>query len=111
MAPNIIGLLTIVPPGVAADEHELSLAVSTSDARSCKGKFASGQLSDEDEGTRMTNFFTACEAQTSQTLVYYTALPRKAGGYYLFATMNFDGNTDAAKNTDANIRNAVLRTN
>jgi hypothetical protein len=51
--------------------------------------------------------FTSCKTGDRTLTIYYLALNRKQGGYYLFSTAS-SGSEEPAKEADASIRQAVL---
>ena len=53
----------------------------SSDAVTCKGKFASGALPAM-SGSQSQTIFTSCEGQNNWS-VYYIVVPRRKGGVYL----------------------------
>jgi len=97
---NVVGTFTVAP---SSKLDELTAALIGSDVQDCKGKFVSGSIPDE---TGVVRVFTACEKDKKATTIYYLGVPRKAGGLYLMATMDF-GEEQAARKADESIRSAV----
>jgi hypothetical protein len=101
-----LGTVRILSPRVTSDVKNLSGLLIGSDARKCKGAFASGALP-ADGNDAIVRVFTSCKTGDKTFTIYYLALDRKKGGYYLFATGS-SGSEQPAKEADASIRQAVL---
>ena len=105
-AGGTIGTVRILPAGITSSIKNFSGLLIGGDARKCKGAFASGALPVEGEEA-MARVFTSCKTGEKTFTIYYIALTRKQGGYYLFAT-GASGSEQPAKEVDASIRQAVL---
>ena len=105
-AGSTLGTVRILSPKVTNDVKNLSGLLIGADARKCKGTFASGALPAEGDNA-MVRVFTTCKTGDKTFTIYYLALDRKQGGYYLFATGS-SGSEQPAKEADASIRQAVL---
>jgi hypothetical protein len=105
-AGDTLGTVRILSPRVTSDVKNLSGLLIGADARKCKGTFASGALPAENNNA-MVRVFTSCKTGDKTFTIYYLALDRKQGGYYLFATGS-SGSEQPAKEADASIRQAVL---
>jgi hypothetical protein len=101
-----LGTVRILSPSVTSEVKNLSGLLIGSDARKCKGSFASGALPAADNEA-MVRVFTSCKTGEKVFTIYYLALDRKQGGYYLFATGS-SGSEQPAKDADNSIRQAVL---
>ena len=105
-AGETLGTVRILSPSVTSSVQNLSGLLIGADARKCKGTFASGALP-ADSNNAMVRVFTSCKTGDRTFTIYYLALDRKQGGYYLFATGS-SGSEQPAKDADASIRQAVL---
>ena len=74
---GVLGTLRIVSASVDKVRGDMI----SSDAVTCKGKFASGALPAM-SGSQSQTIFTSCEGQSNWS-VYYIVVPRRKGGIYL----------------------------
>jgi hypothetical protein len=93
IAPGAVGLLHIFSTQETSIDDQLSSALA-SDAKSCKGRFASGKVSD-DENSNFKRLYTICDDKDKSFNIEYLFLPRKNGLAYRFGTMIF-GRADQA---------------
>lgn len=93
IAPQAIGLLHIFSTRATSIDDQLSAALA-SDAKACKGRFASGKVSDEDD-SNFKRLYTICDDKDKSFNIEYLFLPRKNGLAYRFGTMVF-GRADLA---------------
>lgn len=109
-AGKTVGTLQIVESSKLQDVPAQLIA---SDAKSCRGEYFSGSAPDENGDGSVARVFTGCRSKETTTTIYYVAVPRPKGGFYLFATLD-DGRGEAgtqpAKELDASIRKAVFQT-
>jgi hypothetical protein len=104
-AGGVFGTLNVI--GGQASMADAPSQLIAGDARACKGKFASGSLPNEGPGIRV---FTACETASSEDHIYYLMIPRRAGGFYNFATVVLGKEDAPAQRIDSQVRDAALRT-
>lgn len=78
---GMLGTLRILSGSRATTLDRVRGGLISSDAVTCKGKFASGALPAM-SGSQSQSIFTSCEGQNNWS-VYYIAIPRKQGGIYL----------------------------
>jgi len=78
---GMLGTLRILDGPRATTLDKVRGGLISSDAVTCKGKFASGALPAM-SGSQSQSIFTSCEGQSNWS-VYYIAIPRKRGGIYL----------------------------
>jgi hypothetical protein len=105
-AGDTLGTVRVLPASITDNVKNFSGLLIGSDARNCKGAFASGALPAEGNES-IVRVFTSCKTGDLTYTIYYLALTRKQGGYYLFAT-GAAGSEQPAKEADASIRQAVL---
>jgi hypothetical protein len=78
------------------------------DAQTCKGKFFSGSLPDQQGGSPTARVFTTCETNGETLTIYYLGVSRPSGGYYVLAT-SAKGSEVPAKEADESLRSAVFK--
>jgi hypothetical protein len=78
---GVLGTLRILSGSRATTIDKVRGEMISSDAITCKGKFASGALPAM-SGSQSQTIFTSCEGQSNWS-VYYIVVPRKKGGVYL----------------------------
>jgi hypothetical protein len=105
-AGNALGTVRILPASATGSVKNFSGLLIGSDAKTCKGTFASGAIPAETDDS-IVRVFTSCKTGDRTLTIYYLALARKQGGYYLFSTAS-SGSEQPAKEADASIRQAVL---
>lgn len=88
---GVLGTLRILSGSRAATIDKVRGDMISSDAVTCKGKFASGALPAM-SGSQSQTMFTSCEGQSNWS-VYYIVVPRKKGGVYL---LGFSGSGEVA---------------
>ncbi len=109
-APGVLGALTILTPEAHPTAASIRSGYLSSDAGACKGKFASGISSDAPTMQQTSvRLFTACEEGAKGWTVFYTAMPRPSGGYYLFDAFGLGANAPQPKSADTDIHEAALQ--
>ncbi len=78
---GVLGTLRILSGSRTATIDKVRGDMISSDAVTCKGKFASGALPAM-SGSQSQTIFTSCEGQNNWS-VYYIVVPRRKGGVYL----------------------------
>lgn len=101
-----VGTVDVLPRATPEQLKGIAAALIGSDAKACKGAFLSGAM--PAKGSTLAHIFTSCDTNGKSTVVYYLAVPRRAGGAYLISTASF-GSEKPAKKTDASLTAAVLR--
>ena len=106
-AGSTIGTIRIVSNDNIKSLKDISGRLIGGNAKNCKGTFASGSVP-EPGNDGVIRLFTACKVGDQATTIYYLAMDRRKGGYYLFSTASKASQADA-KETDAMIRQAVAQ--
>jgi hypothetical protein len=104
VAPNVVGTVKVVLSNIARSPQDISSALISSDAQTCKGSFASGVIPDRNSPAIST--FTGCQG-TDAWSIYYSILPRKVGGFYVLGAIATGANGQPAKAASDNIRAAA----
>lgn len=105
---DTIGAVNVLRNLSGAALTNISGTLIAEDAKSCNGAFFSGAIPDSGQGT-LARVFTHCERTGKKALTtYYLAVPRKAGGAYVIATIAF-GSEKPAKDVDGSLRAAVFK--
>lgn len=109
-APGLLGILRIIPKGTAKGLNDTASELLASEAKACKGTFASGFTADAlTESTR--RMFTACETPILRLLVRYTIVDTPEGSHFIFITtgrQGEQGNREAIEKAEVALRNAVF---
>ena len=105
-AAGTVGTIRIISEERVSSLKNISVRLIGNNAKNCKGTFASGAIPEPGDDS-VIRVFTACKVGDQATTIYYLALKRKQGGYYLFSTAA-KGSDQLAKEADASIRQAVL---
>jgi hypothetical protein len=90
------GLVRIIPTSGDTKGLDVAAAVVAADAKECKGKFASGRMSELVDSDVVFRGFASCEDTDGARLANYFIVPRKRGGFVMFSVLS-DMKTDAAK--------------
>jgi hypothetical protein len=107
-ATGVVGTVIVLPPMSDPTLEDIRSVVLVRDAKNCKGKFASGSLgNDPSAPANSAQLFTACDASDGSWTAYYTAIPRRAGGFYVFSEFGVGANSQPAKSAETAIREAV----
>jgi hypothetical protein len=102
------GALDVYPKVTPEQMKNISAYLITMGAKACKGTFFSGAIPD-DTTTGLGRVFTTCQTDDKPMTTYYLALPRKAGGIYLMATISLESEKPA-KEADSVLRSAAFKT-
>ncbi len=104
--PSIIGSLRVVSGRGASDLDTLAAEIISSDARSCRGEFATGRTADADLPTSR-RIQTFCSGTEGQSVTFaYLLLPMPGGVVYQISTLGF-GDRQASNTQDQRVRDAV----
>jgi hypothetical protein len=86
-----VGAVKIVPPDDGQTKSlDVAAAIATGDAASCKGKFASGRVSELIDSEIVFRGFSSCEDSDGPRTAQFFVVPRKAGGFVIFSVANFE---------------------
>ena len=106
------GFVTIVPPKEGIKGLDVASTVVASDARDCKGKFASGRTSELVDSDVVFRGFSSCEDSDGPRISQYFIVSRKKGGFVLFSVVSNmkteDAKTVAKDERLADFRKAAL---
>lgn len=90
------GLVRIIPTQGETKGLDVAAAVVAADAKECKGKFASGRMSELIDSDVVFRGFASCEDTDGARLSNYFIVPRRKGGFVMFSVIS-DMKTDAAR--------------
>jgi hypothetical protein len=65
----------------------VAAAVVATDARDCKGKFASGRMSELVDSDVIFRGFASCEDSDGARVAQYFIVPREKGGFVMFSVV------------------------
>jgi len=83
-----VGFVRIVPPIDGIKGLDVASAVVATDARDCKGKFASGRTSELVDSDVVFRGFSSCEDSDGARFSQYFIVSRKKGGFVLFSVVS-----------------------
>jgi hypothetical protein len=86
-ADNAVGTVRIVPPASGINGIDVTAAVVSDDAKTCKGNFASGRMSELVDSEVVYRGFSSCEESGRSLMSQYFVLPRQQGGFILFSVV------------------------
>ncbi|HEU5275750.1 MAG TPA: hypothetical protein VFU97_18960 [Xanthobacteraceae bacterium] len=90
------GLVRIIPSQGETKGLDVAAAVVAADAKECKGKFASGRMSELVDSDVVFRGFASCEDSDGARLAHYFIVPRRKGGFVMFSVVS-DMKADASK--------------
>jgi hypothetical protein len=82
------GIVRIVPPQANLKGIDVAAAVAAGDAKDCKGKFASGRMSELVDSDVVFRGFASCDDTDGPRTAQYFIVPRKKGGFILFSVVS-----------------------
>jgi ketosteroid isomerase-like protein len=86
-----VGAVKIVPPdGGQTKGLDVAAAIAAGDAAACKGKFASGRVSELIDSEVVFRGFSSCEHSDGARSVQFFVVPRKGGGFVIFSVASFE---------------------
>lgn len=86
-----MGAVKIVPPdGGQTKGLDVAAAIAANDSAACKGKFASGRVSELVDSDVVFRGFSSCEDSEGARTAQFFVVPRKAGGFVIFSVANFE---------------------
>jgi hypothetical protein len=80
-----IGAVKIVPSDPNTKGLDVAAAVAGADAKECKGKFASGRVSELVDSEVIFRGFSSCEDTDGARSAEFFVVPRKQGGFVIFS--------------------------
>lgn len=83
-----VGFVRIVPPSEGIKGLDVASAVVATDARDCKGKFASGRTSELVDSDVVFRGFSSCDDSDGARISQYFIVSRKKGGFVLFSVVS-----------------------
>jgi hypothetical protein len=81
------GFVRIVPPQNNVKGLDVAAAVVANDAKDCKGKFASGRMSELVDSDVIFRGFASCEDSEGARVAQYFIVPRDRGGFVMFSVV------------------------
>jgi hypothetical protein len=103
-----VGFVTIVPPREGIKGLDVASSVVATDAKDCKGKFASGRTSELVDSDVVFRGFSSCEDSEGPRISQYFIVSRKKGGFVLFSVVS-NMKTEEAKTVAKDERLADFR--
>ncbi|SRR6266540_425736 len=102
------GAVRIIPPQPNLKGIDLAAAVAAGEARACKGKFASGRVSELVDSEVVFRGFASCEDSDGSRMAQFFIVPRRKGGFVLFSVLS-DMSTERSRNMTRDERLSDLR--
>jgi hypothetical protein len=81
------GFVRIVPPQSNVKGLDVAAAVVGNDAKDCRGKFASGRMSELVDSDVVFRGFASCEDSDGARVAQYFIVPREKGGFVMFSVV------------------------
>jgi hypothetical protein len=79
------GTVKIIPGGEGIKGIDVAAAVAVGDSKACKGKFASGRVSELVDDEIVFRGFASCDDSAGARTAQYFIVPRKRGGFVMFS--------------------------
>jgi hypothetical protein len=92
-----VGAVRIIAPQADLNGIDVAAAVTAGDARACKGKFASGRVSELVDSEVVFRGFASCEDSEGSRTAQYFIVPRKKDGFVMFSVIS-DMKTEQSRN-------------
>lgn len=113
-AGPVTGAISVLTPDTFSRIDDIPSRIVASDAQACRGDFFAGTAIELAGQSRLDRVLTSCQSMPNSTSIFYFAIPRRQGGFYLFATLSsgierFDSPPQAAQAVDASIRAVVSK--
>jgi hypothetical protein len=83
-----IGLVRIIPTEAGVKGLEVAATVIGNDAKACKGKFASGRMSELVDSDVVFRGFASCDDSDGSRVAQYFIVPRPKGGFVMFSVQS-----------------------
>jgi hypothetical protein len=90
----------IVAPDPNIKGIDVAAAVAGADAKECKGKFASGRVSELIDSEVVFRGFSSCEDTVGARTAQFFVVPRKKGGFAIFSVVSTAQGDQSPKITD-----------
>jgi hypothetical protein len=87
-ADEASGVVRIIPPKANVKGIDIAAAVAGADAKECKGKFASGRISELVDSDVVFRGFALCEDTEGARRAEYFIIPRTRGGFVMFSVVS-----------------------
>ena len=84
-SPEASGTVQIVGVGKALKGVDVAADIASSDAKACGGKFATGRTAELVDNDVVFRSFSTCEDSSGSRHAEYYVVPRKGGGFVVFA--------------------------
>jgi hypothetical protein len=85
---EVVGAVKIVPPDPNTKGLDVAAAVAGADAKECKGKLASGRVSELVDSEVVFRGFSSCEDTDGERMAEFFVVPRKQGGFVIFSVVS-----------------------
>jgi hypothetical protein len=82
-----VGAVRIIPPQPNMKGLDVAATVAASEAKECKGNFASGRVSELVDSDVVFRGFSTCEDSAGPRIAQYFIVPRKRGGFVMFSVV------------------------
>jgi hypothetical protein len=82
------GFVRIIPTSADVKGLDVAATVIGNDAKACKGKFASGRMSELVDSDVVFRGLATCEDSDGSRIAQYFIVPRKKGGFVLFSVQS-----------------------
>jgi hypothetical protein len=106
------GFVRIIPTAPDIKGLDVAATVVGNDAKACKGKFASGRLSELVDSDVVFRGIATCEDSDGSRMAQYFIVPRRKGGFVMFSVqsnMKTEQARDATKEENlSSFRKAAL---
>lgn len=80
-----VGAVGIIGPDPNINGIDVASAIAADDSKDCKGKFASGRVSEMVDSQVVFRGFSSCEDSGGQRTTQFFVVPRKRGGFVIFS--------------------------
>ena len=82
------GFVRIIPTSADVKGLDVAATVIGNDAKACKGKFASGRMSELVDSDVVFRGIATCEDSDGSRIAQYFIVPRKKGGFVMFSVQS-----------------------
>jgi hypothetical protein len=109
--PDLIGGIKILPVDPNAKGIDIAAAITAEDAKACKGRFASGRVSELVDSDVVFRGFSSCDESAGSRMSQYFIIPRNGGGFVVFAVSSAAPVKEQKLNKEealSNLRKAAL---
>lgn len=102
-ADGAAGAVRIVVPGPGISGTDVAAALASGESASCKGKFASGRISELHDDKIVFRGFATCREASEHTVIQFYVVPRPEGGFVTFTVASNDFASPDPDTVDASI--------